>query len=308
VRRTAIVLLASLAVGPAAGAQRERQPLPPPGRTAPSPAPADEPRPLAPLEPLLELPGEYVEVRYVAETLDRAARFQARLETLHQLWQPMTPRPLDWRGATVTEEIWRRLDLGRPWGVAARAADGTFVAPAYGDAGTVATVETLLGGPVPAADGMPFFGNAEEAGSLAVCDALLQLEAAHAFVDAAGLRGDEPWIQGLLAHLAARAAWQAVEPDRVLEIVGWLDRVAAAHGGPRAQPLAGYGAAQPFERGLWYEAQLVRGADVLWVEEGRRGSARRLGAWIRRGKPVTRAELEKRYPGLIAWRLAAFPD
>jgi hypothetical protein len=288
------------------GAAGQRQPLPPAGQAAGS-ATAADPVDEGVLDQLLLLGGNRVEVRFVADTLDRAARFQARLETLHRFWQPLLEGRLAWRGAAVLEPQWRRLVTGRPWGVAARSASGTFLVPAAGDARTVATIERLLGGPVPLPAGMPLYGSLQEAGSLVVCDILLQIEAARAFVAASGVRGEEPWIEGLVIHLAARAAWQAAEPERILEIVGLLDRMSAANGGPAAYRLSDYREDLPFERALWYDAQFVRGADAIWVEEGRRGTTRLLRRWVRsRDEPILRAKLEENYPVLVAWQRAAF--
>ena len=146
----------------------------------------------------------------------------------------------------------------------------------------------------------------EEAGSLVAGDVLLQLRAARRFASTARLRGEAPWIDALLAHLAARYAWESVEPDRVLEVVSLLDRGSLEQGGPRARPLDGYHEGLPPGADLWYEAQFVRGADAIWVEEGRRGTARALSKWSRRGRTITREELETKYPGLAAWTAAAF--
>lgn len=303
--RTTTTCALALVLGNVHAAAAQRQPLPPPGQAAP-PAAVAEPASEAALRNLLELPGSRVDMRYAADTLDRASRVQRRLETLHELWQPLAPAPLGWRAAAVTEETWNALGAGRPWGLPVRLGESLFVVPAHGDAGTVAAVERLLGGKVPVAEGLPVTGTPEEVGSLAVSDVLLQVEAARAFVATAGLAGDEPWIDGVLVQLAARLAWEAAEPGRTLEIVALFDRIAVVRGGPRAHRLADYQRTGDAERELWFQAQFVRGADAIWVEEGRFGTQRRLTRWISRRKPVTRAELEKRYPALGEWQRAAF--
>ena len=286
-----------------AGAGRE--PLPSPGAAAPAAATAGDAA-IAGLDGLLVLPGTWVEVRYPPESLDRAARLQGRLEALQQLWKKLTPAPLAWRGAAVDRARWTQLAPGWPWGLPVRIAGPIFLVPAHGDAETVATASWLLGGALPNPGGDPAQGSRDEAGSLLVCDALLQIEAARAFVATSGLAGDEPWVTGVLVQLAARYAWEAAEPGRMLEIVGLFDRMAAAHGGPAAGRLGDYRGGLPFDTDLWYQAQFVRGADAIWVAEGRRGTARRLDRWIRAGKPVHRGDLEKKYPALRAWERAAF--
>jgi len=282
-----------------------REPLPAPGAAAPAAATAGDTE-AAGLDGLLVLPGTWVEVRYPPEALDRAARLQERLEALQQLWKGLTHAPLTWKGAAVDRARWARLAPGWPWGVPVRIGGPTFLVPAHGDAETVATANWLLGGALPDPGGDPLQGSREEAGSLVVCDTLLQIEAARAFVAASAVSGDEPWVTGVLVQLAARYAWETAEPGRMLEIVGLFDRMAAAHGGHAAGRLADYRGGLPFDTDLWYQAQFVRGADAIWVEEGRRGTARRLDHWIGAGRPVRRAELEKKYPALLDWERAAF--
>lgn len=298
--RRRLLLLAAAPLFLAAG----REPLPAPGAVA-SAASADVAAP-AGLESLLVLPGTWVEVRYPPEALDRAARLQGRLEAVQQLWKPLTRAPLAWKGAAVDRARWRELAAGWPWGLPVRIAGPTFLVPAHGDAESVATANWLLGGGPPDPGGDPLQGSRDEAGSLVVCDTLLQIEAARAFVSASGLAGDEPWVTGVLVHLAARYAWESAEPGRMLEVVALFDRMAAAHGGAAARRLADFRGGLPFDIDLWYQAQFVRGADAIWVEEGRRGTARRLDHWIGAGRPVRRAELEKKYPALLAWQRAAF--
>ena len=300
-RLCALLLLCAAPLLAAAG----RQPLPPPGIAATAPEAASGQVPGG-LDDLLVLPGTWVEVRYAPETLDRAARLQERLEALVQLWKPLTRAPLAWKGAAVDRARWGRLAPGWPWGLPVRIAGPTFVVPAQGDAETVATAAWLLGGAPPDPGGDPVLGSRGEAGSLVVCDLLLQVEAARAFVGANHLAGDEPWVTGVLVQLAARYAWESAEPGRMLEVVGLFDRMAAAHGGAAAGRLADYRGGLPFDTDLWYQAQFVRGADAIWVAEGRRGTGRRLSRWIDAGKPLRRADLEKKYPALLDWQRAAF--
>jgi hypothetical protein len=139
-----------------------------------------------------------------------------------------------------------------------------------------------------------------------LADVVLQLALARAFVETAGFRCEEPWICGVLASLAARLAWETAEPGRTLEVVGLLDRIAAAQGGAGAHRLEEYGPGLPLETDLWFQAQFVRGADPIWVQEGRYGGPRRLRRWLKQRDPVSRVKLDKEYPELVDWRAAAF--
>jgi hypothetical protein len=299
------LVLAAGAAFAAVAALAQRQPLPPAGDAAASAAGAQgDVR--AGLEGLLLLPGQWVDVHYPADHLDRAARLQLRLDALYETYQPLTRRRMTWSAAAVGRTRWQRLVPEVPWGAAARLDETLFLVPAAGDDATVAAVSALLGGPPPDPGGEPLAGTRAEAGSLRVIDVLQQLEAARAYADAARLRGDEPWIRELLVHLALRYAWEIRERSQVLSHVALFDRIAAAHGGARARRLAEFAPGLPRETDLWFQAQFVRGADAIWVDKGRFGVARLLDRWSDSGKPVRRAELEKKFPALVDWQRAAF--
>jgi len=283
----------------------DRQPLPPPAAPAAAPeSTADAGSP--DLSNLLVLPGTEVEVRYAPDALDRAARLQMRLDALHKGYARLLRTPLRWKGMVLDAERWRRAGLGVPWGLPGRLGSDTFVAPARGDAESVARMRRLLGGALPTAAETPLFGTDEEAASLEVSDVLLQLDLARSFVATGRIWGDAPWVTGVLVHLAARYGWEGTEPQRVLAIVSLFDRMAAVRGGAGAHRLDDYRDGLPFEVDLWYEAQFVRGADAIWVAEGSRGTARLLKKLARSGEPARRSELEGSYPALLAWERSAF--
>lgn len=300
-RRASLLILLLAAALPAQG---QRQPLPPPGAVA---AGAETPSDYRPeLEGLLVLPGAWVEVYYPGDHLDRGARLQLRMDALHQTWQELTRNPIRWKIAAVGRTRFQRLAPDVPWGYPALLPGGLFLVPVAGDAGTVAAATALLGAPPPDPGGDPLQGTRAEAGSLLVSDLLQQLAAAHDFADVARFTSDAPWVREVMVHLALRYAWERLEPTRVLEQVAIFDRISAAQGGVAARRLADYGPGLPREVELWYQAQFVRGADAIWVDKGRFGVARLLVRWSDSGKPVTRAELEKKFPALVDWQRAAF--
>jgi len=299
------VLLGLLAAGTPQSTSAQRQPLPPPGATTGSETtmPANY---RSELEGLLVIPGAWIEVYYPADHLDRGARLQLRGDLLHESWQALTRNPIVWTVAAVGRTRFQSLAPDVPWGYPARLGRTLFVVPAAGDDAIVAAMSALLGGPPPDPGGVPLSGTRAEAGALLVVDVLQQLEAARDFADVARFGGDEPWIRELIVHLALRYAWEKLEPSRVLEQVAIFDRIAAAQGGPRARRLADFAPGLPREADLWYQAQFVRGADAIWVDKGRYGVARLLDRWARSGKPVRRAELEKKFPALVDWQRTAF--
>jgi len=302
--RSVPVVLALAALPVAAAAQRSA--LPPPGAIGNPSAPTGAAAAETGLEGLLELHGERLSVLYPGEHLDRAALLQMRLENLSRAFDSLTRARLAWRAAVVGRERWAKLAPGVPWGRPTRLPGPLFLAPAGGDSELVATATALLGGPPPDPGGEPLVATREEAGSLVLFDLLLDLETARAFADATGLRGDEPWVRALATQLALRYAWEVTEPGAVLSRVALFDRIAAAHGGPRAHRLADYRPGLDPETDLWFEAQFVRGADVLWVDRGRFGTSRLLERWAAGSSPIRRAELEKKYAGLVEWESAAF--
>jgi len=255
---------------------------------------------------LLELRGQQLTVLYPGDHLDRAALLQMRLDRLSRAYDSLTRAPLPWRFALVGRERWERLAPGRPWGWPIRLPGPLFLAAAGGDSALVAEATELLGGAPPDPGGDPLVATREEAGSLVVFDLLLDLETARAFAAAARLSGDEPWIAPLVTQLALRYAWEVGEPGTLLPRVALFDRIAAAHGGARAHRLADYRPGLDPLVDLWFEAQFLRGADVVWVERGRRGVSRLLDRWADVGQPIRRADLEERFAGLAAWEAASF--
>ena len=92
----------------------------------------------------------------------------------------------------------------------------------------------------------------------------------------------------------------------MLGIVSTFDRFTARFGGQASRRADDYQEGLPLESDLWYQAQFLRGADVLWVKEGENGSVRYLYKVIQRGTPLPAAELERAYPALTQWRATSF--
>lgn len=295
----------------AVAACSSRAPLPPPGAVA---APAPEIAPAAPEPPsglaalthLLRLPGQTTTIHYSPGALDRAARVQERAELLGAVFYKIDQRPNPLEIWVLDREDWRSAGLARAYGIPERVGPGRFALPAEGDPDQLATLTRLLGGPPPASTWVPIRGTAEEAGALAVADEIFQVQAARDFTRHVGLAGDRPWVDGVLGQLVARIAFERFEPGRMVEIASTFDRFTARFGGQASRRADDYQEGLPLESELWYEAQFLRGADVVWVKEGEGGSIRYLYKAIQRGAPLPAAELERAYPGLVAWRSTSF--
>jgi hypothetical protein len=298
-----LVAAALLAPTAAAHALGGRKPLPPPG-TPPAPTEAAEPDPLSGYPDLLLLPGRPVDVRYVPDSLDRAANVQKRLEVIAAALDPIADHPFPLRGVVLDQEAWKKAGLDTAWGLPARTGRSVFATCADGDAELVGRIRGLTGGWLPDLAGVPMRGTPEGAAALEVSDALLELEVARGFLDFEGVRASEPWIAALLDQVAARLAWEATDPGGVPALADLFDRMADVQGG--APRLADYRRDLPLEQDLRYQSRFLRGADVVWVAKGERGSRRWLRKLVRDGAPVGRALIEKEFPGLAAWERDSF--
>lgn len=282
-----------------------RQALPAPG--TPPPAPVElEADPMRRNPDLLLLPGRLCEVRYVPGSLDRAAHLQQRLDRIAEALRPLADAEQTPRLRVLDAEHWQAAGYERQWGLPAPAGDLEFAVASEGDPATVARMRDLTGGYLPRMSGDPFRGTADEAASLLVADAVLQAELATAWLRRIGARGGEPWVEGVLGQLVARLTWEATDAGQMPAIADLFDRIALTHGGLRSRRLEDYRAGLPLEEELWYQAQFLRGADLLWVEKGSAGVRRWLRDVARRGRAATAAELMDRAPGLAGWRAESF--
>lgn len=304
----AAVLAVPLLLPTLACSMGRRTALPPPG--TPLPAPVElEADPIERSPDLLLLPGRYCEVRYAPGSLDRVAALQQRLDVLVEALMPVVPKragPLIPRLRVLDRERWEAAGIPRPWGLPAQVGALEFAVAATGDPETVELARRLTGGFLPPLPGDPLIGTAEEAASLVVADTILQAELGAAWAEASGVRGAQPWIDGLIAQALARIAWEQTDPGQMPAIADLFDRFAAARGGVAARRLDDYRRDLPVEDELWYQGQFLRGADLLWVEEGNMGLRRWLGEAARSGRRISEADLRDRAPDLDAWRDQSF--
>jgi hypothetical protein len=285
-----------------------RRALPPPGE--PPPAPVElEADPLERSPDLLLLPGRYCEVRYAPGSLDRAAALQQRLDVLVEALMGVVPKQagtLVPRLRVLDRERWDASGGERPWGLPAPVGELEFAVPASGDSATVDLARRLTGGFLPALPGDPLIGTADEAASLVVADAILQVELAAAWARASGIRGDRPGIDGLLAHALARLAWERTDPGQMPAIADLFDRMAGARGGGATRRLDAFRPDLVVEETLWFHAQFLRGADLMWVKKGNVGLRRWLAERARSGIRITETDLLDLAPALRSWREESF--
>lgn len=300
---TAPVLALPLLLSTFACSTGGRRALPPPGE--PPPAPVElEADPLERSPDLLLLPGRFCEVRYAPGSLDRATALQQRLDVLVEALMAVVPKQagtLVPRLRVLDRERWDASGSGRPWGLPTPVGELEFAVAAHGDPATVELARRLTGGYLPALPGDPLIGTADEAASLVVADAVLQVELAAAWARASGIRGDRPWIDGLLAHLLARLAWERTDAGQVPAIADLFDRIAAARPDAAARTLEDYRHDLSVEERLAFDSRFLRGADLLWVRKGNTGLRRWLAATARSGLRVSAGDLVEIAPALAPW-------
>ncbi len=250
---------------------------------------------------LLELPSDRVPVRYFAGTLDRATRVQWRLDPSLLRFERLTRRPQAVRITVLDRERWEQLALSEPYGLPVRLEPGHFLVAGPSDTELVQRIEELLGGSVPLLEGEPLVGTREGAGALAISDLLLLFDVCQDFVLRAGLTSGDPVGSALLGHWLARLALEEEAPLRAVEVAKWLDRLALVSLNGELTPLEAYRPNLRWRERLRFEARFFRGADLLWVEEGNRGTERRFYRWFERGQRVQLKDLQKRYPRLREW-------
>ncbi len=106
----------------------------------------------------------------------------------------------------------------RTYGLPQPLSVGTIAVPASGDEGTVRKWKTWLGTELPDIGGVPLAGTADDASSLMLSDLVLQVEVCELIFERTPMGAADPWIRGLLSHLAAISLWSDFEPSRMPEI------------------------------------------------------------------------------------------
>ena len=264
-----------------------------------------EPRPEPNLPFLLSMHSHLTDMRYTPGALDRAAHFQARLEWISAEMQRIANRPMPLVGWVLSREEWRDTGLAAPFGVPQLVGKIGIAVPAWGDDELVKTWTDLVGAGLPSSEEQPLRGTAQEMSALSLADALAQLELGRVLVERTGMRADQPWVLALAAHLAARVVFERAEPRRWPEIdAALLVPLVSRAGGDGARPIGGYARTLPLTERLWYEAQFARGADLVFAQEGARGSRKLLAKMIKSGADA--GELLGRVEQLASWRARAF--
>jgi hypothetical protein len=245
---------------------------------------------------LLLLPGRTATVRYSPGSLDRAARVQERLELLAADWTKWCKRDIALGAYVLDRDEWGRAGITQTYGLPLRLGSTWMVVPGEGDDRTVTLWEGLVGGGLPAAEGMPMRGTPAEASSLGMADLLAQHQLAVGFVEMTGLTNGSVWLRDLLAHVVAGASFLRWEPARIGEVDALYQRAAAATPAP---PLGATAVPeQPVGPWLAAQARLYGAAQVVLAKDGDDAVKHLIKMRKKKGAPLELADLEARYRGL----------
>jgi hypothetical protein len=276
------------------------------------PPPVDDaPLPSGPAEPLLAYHGEEVAIRYAAGALDRAVHVSRRLDLVLGEMRRSLDLALPLTAVVLSREEWERAALARTYGLPQQISAGSIAVPAAGDPGTVRKWRTWLGTDLPDIGGVPLVGTAQDASSLMLSDIVLQVEVCELIFKRTPAALADPWILGLLSHLAAIGLWSDFEPQRMPEIeMVWsrmrgvmpaLLELEPARLEKGLKPLA-------MERWLLAESHLFDGALRAHSAGGAKTFKKVLKTMIKDAKAPTREQLVAAYPPLAQWLESLPPE
>lgn len=288
-RRLRVSLVAGLAVLPGLLLAAEKAPT----RIYPEP-----PRFL-----LLRLGGDRAQLHYTPGSLDRTANLQRRLELVARGFERWTDHPIDYTVFVLNRREWQEAGIDVDYGMPVRVGTRGIAVPARGDAGTVELWAGLLDGMLPSVAGTPVLGTPQEAASLVVSDVVAQLLASQILVETVGLVGDEPWVRGLTAHLAALSAVERLGTDRPEDLAVFYRQLASRHP-PRTLSVRDFRDDLELRDWLWFQAQYHAGARVVYDKEGK-DALKKMRKLHKKGK-LTASQLRRKQKGLDDWLQGSF--
>jgi len=254
---------------------------------------------------LLRMAGDRAHFRYTPGSLDRAANLQQRLEVVSRGFERWTKRHIEFIVYILTREEWEQTGYSVAYGIPVRVGSNGLAAPAFGDDETVRLWAHLLDGVLPSVPGRPLRGTPQHAATLMVADVLVQLQASEMLVDAIGLGGDDHWVRGVMAHLAAFTVSSRLEIDRLSDLE-LMYRQLIEKRGAKAFSVRDYHAEIGIEDWLWFQGQFHFGARALYENEGK-DALKKMVKLRKRSDGVLRGErLLRRYKGLNRWFRSSF--
>lgn len=255
---------------------------------------------------LLQLRGQRVTVHYTAGALNRAAHVQKRFESMTDEFKAWGGQPSLTVIYLISRQDWEETDLEEPFGLPGNMGISQVALGSWGDDGSIELWEELTGRDLPPIQGTPMRGTPQEAASLWLGDLVAQVAVARGLLETSGFYGDEPWVDGLLAHLVALSTSQLHEKIQMPQIGRFWLALSQQGGGPGARPLSALGEATTPAEKLWFEAQFYEGARLLAEAAGKEAPKKTLKPAKKGDGRVTGRDLLTRYPVLGDWLATSF--
>ena len=255
---------------------------------------------------LLDLPGDLVGVRYSHGSLDRAVQLQDTLDSLVEDFRSWTRAKVGLVVLLLSRDEWSESGFSYPYGMPEAAGGRGLALPSWGDDGTVELWRGLLGSRLPTLPAQPMRGTPEQTASLAVADLIGAIDAARILLRASGIKGDEPWVDGLLSHVVVFSNIESHHGARLPDVRMVFEDLAKQGGGAGAHPLTGARLPVSLSVRLWYESQFFTGAALLSSPECKYPAKAIFRRARKNGGMVQATELMAECPGLGTWLAASF--
>ncbi|HEX9733495.1 MAG TPA: hypothetical protein VGG06_16105 [Thermoanaerobaculia bacterium] len=247
---------------------------------------------------LLRLGGDRAHSHYTPGSLDRTANLKARLEIVARSFERWTKLRVEYTVFVLGRREWEEAGIDVEYGIPVRVGTSGIAVPARGDAGTVELWSGLLGGMLPSVAGTPLLGSPQEAASLIVADVVAQVLAGQILADVLGLVGDEPWIRGAMAHLAALTVVLRQGTDRPEDLAVLYRRLLSRHP-PKTFSLRDDRDGLAAADWLWFQAQYHFGARAIYDKEGK-DALKKMHKLSSKGK-LTASQLRRKHKALGQW-------
>lgn len=257
---------------------------------------------------LLDLPGETVAVRYSHGSLERAVQVQDNFELMVGDFRDWTRTKVGLVLFLLSRDEWKELDYRAPYGVPEPAGGRGIALPAWGDDGTVEVWQKILGTRLPVLPDQPSRGTPEQVASLGVGDLMASVEAAQIMLRAAGISGDQPWVEGVLAQVVVLSNIQAHHGTRLADVRMVFGDLSRAGGGSGAHPLSAVNSPPSLRARLWFESQFFNAANLLVGPDGKYPARAIFKHARKNGGLVLAADLLAESPELGSWLNSSFKD
>lgn len=257
---------------------------------------------------LLDLPGETVAIRYSHGSLERAVQVQDTFEFMVSDFRSWTRTKVGLVLFLLSRDEWKVMGYRAPYGVPEPAGGRGIALPAWGDDGTVEVWQKLLGTRLPVLPDQPSRGTPEEVASLGVGDLMASIEAAQIMLRAAGITGDQPWVEGILAQVVVLSNVQEHHAARLSDVRMVFGDLSRAGGGARAHPLTALASPPSLRARLWFESQFFTGANLLVGPDGKYPAKAIFKHARKNGGQVRAADLLAECPELASWLDSSFKD